>query len=180
MLPRRYVNLGALHPLLGAASGIFRARQPAAYAIFGRIQHKAGSGITLGGFSFGHYCAKRRTIPLPGSLWSRRRTQPSACNNMPPRGLEPPRPYEHRSSTCRVCQFRHGGLSLLYLHLSGLSTRRKSESPCHRGHSTRRSSLGCGVQPGWPWPQSPIALQSSAGERQPGISSGVAAPAWLR
>ena len=52
---------------------------------------------------------KRRTIPLPGSLWSRRRTQPSACNNMPPRGLEPPRPCEHRSSTCRVCQFRHGG-----------------------------------------------------------------------
>jgi hypothetical protein len=28
---------------------------------------------------------------------------------MPPRGLEPPRPYGHRPSTCRVCQFRHGG-----------------------------------------------------------------------
>lgn len=30
---------------------------------------------------------------------------------MPSRGLEPPRPYGHRPSTCRVCQFRHEGIS---------------------------------------------------------------------
>ena len=28
---------------------------------------------------------------------------------VPPTGLEPARPYGHRSSTCRVCHFHHGG-----------------------------------------------------------------------
>ncbi len=46
----------------------------------------------------------------------------SATELVPPRGFEPPRPCGHRSSTCRVCQFRHGGSqSLLYSHFPGLS-----------------------------------------------------------
>jgi hypothetical protein len=41
-------------------------------------------------------------------------------------------------------------LPLLYLHLPGLSIRRKWESLCHRDHSARRSSPGCGAKPEWP------------------------------
>src|SRR5690348_11536188 len=29
---------------------------------------------------------------------------------VPPSGLEPPRPFGHRPSTCRVYLFRHGGM----------------------------------------------------------------------
>jgi hypothetical protein len=69
-----------------------------------------------GGFEPPHTDSESAVLPLdepPASPpASRNRTQ----RRVPRRGLEPPRPFGHRSSTCRVCLFRHRGICrLLYL-----------------------------------------------------------------
>lgn len=93
---------------LAPCATLLRRRAPAASLIH-HVHHTRIRPVCQEGNPFVGSPRKTKTIPLPGSFSSEGKPHRLPLAKVPPRGLEPPRPCEHRSSTCRVCQFRHGG-----------------------------------------------------------------------